>query len=186
LKSKDEQVQVIIKHLIHITNEEKVKVAFIRCDNSGENHDLQIQIKDNHPKLVCQFEFTAPDSAQNYGKVERKYATLYGRVRAMLNEAEFNWPLRHAMWANASLHATKLDILLIRSDTHLSLVYMYYGHKPEWAEHLHYFGEIVIVNSTTKSKPSCKIKVFQLIIWDPQWTIKGILMFFGTQNKTQP
>jgi hypothetical protein len=48
----------------------------------------------------------------------------------MLNEAEFNGT-RHAMWANASLHATKLDNLLIRPDTHLSPAYMYYGHTPE-------------------------------------------------------
>jgi hypothetical protein len=61
LKSKEEQVQVIITHLIHITNDDKFKVEFIRCDNSGENHDLQNQIKDNHPQLVCQFEFTAPN-----------------------------------------------------------------------------------------------------------------------------
>jgi hypothetical protein len=97
LKSKDEQVQVKITHPIHITNERKVKVEFIRCDNSGEYHDLQNQIKDNNPKLGCQFEFTEPDSPQQNGKAERKIATLYGRVRTMLNEAEFNWPLRHAM-----------------------------------------------------------------------------------------
>jgi hypothetical protein len=149
---------MIIKHLIHITNEEKAKVAFIRCDKSGGNHDLQNQIKDNHPKLVCQFEFTAPDSPQQNGKVERKIATLYGRVRAMLNEAEFNWPLRHAMWAYASLHATKLDNLLIRPDTYLSPVYMYYGHTPEWAEHLHSFVEIAIVTSTTKVKAKLDYK----------------------------
>jgi hypothetical protein len=64
LKSKDEQVQVIITHLIQITNDEKVKVEFIRCDNSGGNHDIQNQIKDDHPKLDCKFEFTAPDSPQ--------------------------------------------------------------------------------------------------------------------------
>jgi hypothetical protein len=39
VKSKYEQVQVIITHLIHITNDEKVKVEFIRCDNSAENPD---------------------------------------------------------------------------------------------------------------------------------------------------
>jgi hypothetical protein len=65
--------------------------------------------------LGCQFEFTAPDSPQKNGKVESKFATVYDRIRAMLNEAEFNWSLRHAMWAYASLHATKL----IRPDTHL-------------------------------------------------------------------
>jgi hypothetical protein len=50
------------------------------------------RINDNHPKLVCQFEFTAPDSPQQNGKVERKFATLYGRVQAMINDAELNWP----------------------------------------------------------------------------------------------
>jgi hypothetical protein len=90
LKTKDEQVQVIIRHLIQMTNEEKVKADFIRCDNSGENHDLQNQINDKHPNLVCQYEFTAPDSPQQNDKVERKFATLYGRVRVMLNEAGFN------------------------------------------------------------------------------------------------
>jgi hypothetical protein len=99
-------------------------------DISGENHDLHNQINDNHPKLVCQNDFTAPDSPQQNGKVEKKFATLYGRVRDMLNEAKFNWPLRHAMWAYASLHATKPDNLLIRPDTHLSSAYMYFEHTP--------------------------------------------------------
>jgi hypothetical protein len=49
LKTKDEQVQVIIRHLIHITNAKKVKVKYTRCDNAGENHDLQNQINDNNP-----------------------------------------------------------------------------------------------------------------------------------------
>jgi hypothetical protein len=133
--------------------------------------------------LVCQFEITAPDSPQQIGKVERQFAALYGRVRAILNEAEFNWPLRHAMWVYALLHTTKLDNLLIRPDTHLSPVYMNYGHTPEWAEHLHPFGEIAIVNLLLKSKPSRIIKVFQLFIWDPHWTIKGVLMFFGTPKQ---
>jgi hypothetical protein len=165
LKSKDEQVQVIITHLIHITNDVKV--------NSGENHDLQNQIKDNHSKLDCKFEFTAPDSPQQNGKVEKKFATLYGRVRAMLNEAEFIWPLRHDMWAYASLHATKIDNLLIRPGTHLSPVYMYDGHPPEWAEHLHYFGKIAIVKSTTKMKAKLANKVFPAIYLVPSVDHKG-------------
>jgi hypothetical protein len=121
-----------------ITEEEKVETlpkkevivhdkAF-RCDKLGENHDIKNQINDNNPKLVCQFEFTAPKSPQQSGKVERRFATLYGRVRAMLNEAEFNWP-GNAMWTYVSLHATKLDNLLIRPGTHLTPVYMYFGHS---------------------------------------------------------
>jgi hypothetical protein len=122
--------------------------------------------------LDCKFEFTAPDSQKN-GKVERKFATLYGRVRAMLNEAGFNWPLRHAMWAYASLHATKLDNLLIRSDTHLSPVYMYNGQTPAWAEDLHSFGKIAIVKSTTKMKAKLANKGFPAIYLGPSVDHKG-------------
>jgi hypothetical protein len=78
----------------------------------------------------------------------------------VLNEAEFNWPVHHAMWAYASLHATKLDNLLIRPYTHLSPVYMYYGHTTEWAEHLHSFGEIEVVKSTTRMKAKLANKGF--------------------------
>jgi hypothetical protein len=80
LKAKDEQVQVIIRHLIHLTNEKKVKIKYIRGENSGKIYNLQNQINDNHLKLVCQFEFTAPDSPQENGKVERKFAALYVMV----------------------------------------------------------------------------------------------------------
>jgi hypothetical protein len=45
----------------------------------------------------------------------------------MLNEAKLNWPLRDAMWAYSSLHATNLDNLLIRPDTHLNPYDMYHG-----------------------------------------------------------
>jgi hypothetical protein len=113
--------------------------------------------------LICQFELTASDSPQQNGKVERKFATIYGRVRAMLNEAEFNWPLRHAMWAYASLHATKLENLLLRPDTHLSPVYMYYGQKPEGDEQLHSFGKMAIVKPTTKVKAKLDNKGFPAI-----------------------
>jgi hypothetical protein len=46
-------------------------------------------MNDNHPKLVCQFEFTAPDSPQQNGKCGINFATLYGRAQAMLNGDKF-------------------------------------------------------------------------------------------------
>jgi hypothetical protein len=85
------------------------------------------------------------------------------------------------MWAYASFHS-KLDNLLIRPDTHLCPVYMYYGHTPGWAEHLRSFGEIAIVKSTTKMKaklankgfsaiylgPSVDHKVDNYVFWNPK------------------
>jgi hypothetical protein len=40
---------------------------------------------------------------------------------------------------------------------------MYYGYIPEWAEHLHSFGEIAIVKSTTKMKAKLANKSFPAI-----------------------
>ena len=35
------------------------------------------------------FEFTAPNTPQQNGKAERKFATLKGRIRAMMNWGDF-------------------------------------------------------------------------------------------------
>jgi transposase InsO family protein len=96
MKNKDDQVSIVIKH-IKMQNEPKVKVTYIGCDNSGENHDIQNYLRERSPKIRCKFEFTAPDSPQLNGKIERNFATLCGRVRAILHGAEFIPALRNIM-----------------------------------------------------------------------------------------
>jgi transposase InsO family protein len=52
------------------------KVKFIRCDNAGENTKAEAVLnKEGHG---IKFEFTAPGTPQQNGKVERKLATLMG------------------------------------------------------------------------------------------------------------
>jgi hypothetical protein len=46
LKTKGEQVSVIIKHIKSLQNECKVKIKNICCDKSGENHDIQSCIRE--------------------------------------------------------------------------------------------------------------------------------------------
>jgi transposase InsO family protein len=57
-------------------------VKYIRCDNPGEN--LKLEAGCLKEGLGVQFEYTAPGTPQQNGKVECKFATLYARVRAML------------------------------------------------------------------------------------------------------
>ena len=61
------------------------KVKFLRCDSAGENTKFKADVEKDG--LNVEFEFTAPRTPQHNGKVERKFATLYGRLRAMLDEA---------------------------------------------------------------------------------------------------
>jgi hypothetical protein len=119
MKTKDETKHHVITLILDLQKDKNIKVKFICCDNSGENRDIQQEII-QIPKIRVQFEFTAPDTPQQHGKIERKFATLYGKFRATLNESEFTWPFRRGMWAYCALLITKLDNALIRSDVHLS------------------------------------------------------------------
>jgi transposase InsO family protein len=62
-----------------------IEVKFIRCDDSGENKSFC--------KTCCaighniKFEFSSPRTPQQNGKVERKFQTFFGRIRAILNNA---------------------------------------------------------------------------------------------------
>ena len=55
--------------------------------------------------LKIKFEFTAPYTPQQNGKIERNFQTLYGKIRAMLNWARLPARLRSKLWAQcASVH----------------------------------------------------------------------------------
>ncbi len=63
-------------------------VRYIRCDNAGENYSLKKEI--DHEGMNIQFEFTARQTTQQNGKVEGAFATLYGRMRAMMTAAKID------------------------------------------------------------------------------------------------
>jgi hypothetical protein len=46
LRHKNDQVSVVIKLMNWLQNEALVKVKFLCCDNSDENHDIQTIIED--------------------------------------------------------------------------------------------------------------------------------------------
>jgi hypothetical protein len=87
MKTNNETKHHVINLFLDLQKDKNIKVKFIRCDNSGENKDIQqgiIQI----PNIRVELEFTAPDTPQQNGKFS-----------ATLNEAEFTWPLCRGLWA---------------------------------------------------------------------------------------
>ena len=84
----------------------------MHCDNAGKNLILQrVCEKDG---LGVLFELTAPGTPQQNGKVERKFATLYGRMRAMLHGSNIEGTPRRQLSAKAALTATELDQILVK------------------------------------------------------------------------
>jgi hypothetical protein len=101
----------MITFLLQLQKETKLNVEFIRCDNSGENNQFQTAVNVN-PHMHLKFGYTAPGTPRQNGRIESKFATLYGKSYTMLNAAKFNWPARHKMWAYSANQAADLENIL--------------------------------------------------------------------------
>jgi hypothetical protein len=81
---KSDLSKIITKWLKQFEIEYNTKVKYFRCDNAGENTKFKEEISVIGHYI---FEFTAPNSPQQNGKVERKLSTLYNKVHSLLNAA---------------------------------------------------------------------------------------------------
>jgi hypothetical protein len=91
------------------------------------------------------FEFIIPGSQQYNGVVERMFATLFGMVRSMLNEARVPMLLRRGLWADAARTATDMWNYLVSYTSDKSSYEKFMGVKYDPIDTLHTFGEMVIV-----------------------------------------
>jgi hypothetical protein len=98
LSAKSELPSTAISWIHAFQKEHAVEVRFLRCDNSGENNRLQQELAAD-TKLYIEFEFTAPYSPQQNGQIERKFTTIWGKVRTTLNGTKLPWSLRNKLWA---------------------------------------------------------------------------------------
>ena len=86
-------------------------MKIIRLDNSGENNALEKLCKQEG--LGIKFEYTAPGTPQQNGRVERKFQTLYRRLRSSLFGSGIKGAFKKRLWAEAANTATDLDNILV-------------------------------------------------------------------------
>ena len=141
LKSKDLLSDTVCTWIEEMQSKHSITIDKIRCDNAGENKSLQKDCKIRFPKII--FEFTAPHTPQQNGKVERAFATLYGRVRSMFNAAGLTGTLRQGLWAECARTATYLENILVYDK--ISSFEKFYGFCPKWTSTMRVFGEIAIL-----------------------------------------
>jgi hypothetical protein len=142
LKRKSETKDKICALVMELKNKNGFNVLFIRCDNAGENKVTRDELKRIAPAL--QFEFTAPDTPQQNGCVERKFATLYGRVRAMLNRARLPNKIRNKLWAEAANMANEAENMSLKVGKNAPTHKEFFGFKSKNVWNLRCFGEIGI------------------------------------------
>lgn len=93
--------------------------------------------------------------------MERKFATLYNKVRAVLNAAGFTEWLRIQLWAQAAHYLTELENILY--DNSYVCPYQILNRKPRWVKDLRTFGEIGIVYDNQKIKSKLRNKGYPCI-----------------------
>jgi hypothetical protein len=118
-------------------------VRKIRCDNVGENNALEKMCEKE--EFGIQFEYTSPGSSQYNGKVERKFATLYARVRTMMNAAKLPRQLREGLWAEAAETASQIEDKIVTPNKTIAAYNKFYNIKEEKLKAFNPFGSIGIV-----------------------------------------
>ena len=150
LKQKSDLGQRMISLLLEIHNKDKITIKNIRCDNAGENRSLQQLCAENPALSHINFEFTARDTPQQNGTVERAFATLYGRIRATNNCAKLPLALRNGLWTECAATCTTLDTILCHGSDNRSAYQKYYNKDPPFKHMLRVFGEVGIVKTAAR------------------------------------
>ena len=154
MKRKSDLATEGIKLMKTIMNNSGVTIKVIRCDNAGENKTLEKEIIDRGMNI--RFEYTATNTPQQNGRVERKFATIYGRVRSMLTGAGIEGELRKSLWAEAGNTAINLMNIQVRNKIEKTPYERFYGQDelPRYVKNLRSFGEVGVIlkNGKMKSK----------------------------------
>jgi len=131
IRDRSDTAEVMMRFIRIQRKRGNMTVKIIRCDNSGENQSFEEEAL-NSTDLNLKFEYTAPYTPEQNGKVERKYQTLYGKTRAMLNTALLPISVRNRCWAQCAALATILDNLTASSCYEICARTKFYGSVPRW------------------------------------------------------
>jgi hypothetical protein len=126
-------------------------VKFVRLDNAGENKKLKECSKSADWKLDIEYEFTAQDTPQQNHLAELGFAVLANHRRALMHHAIVPLKERCKLFCEAFKTATLLDGLIpIKLDGKVKPCVVHWSGKlPDFAKHLHTWGEAGTVKTKT-------------------------------------
>ena len=93
---KSDVPEAMLEFIRDLEAKHKIKVKKLRCDRAGENIKTDELLRSNG--LGIEFKYTAAGTPQQNGKVERKIATIIGKLRSMLSAAGIKDKSRHRIW----------------------------------------------------------------------------------------
>ena len=135
-----------------------VPVANVRCDNAGENIALETKANSNEWQLNVRMEYTGAATPQRNSLVEVGFATLMGRSRALMYQANVPQEIRYKVVKEVVKTATLLDgLTVIEIDGKKATRYVHRdGKNPGFVNHLRTWGEAGIVKTKGTMTPKLK------------------------------
>ena len=114
LSAKSHAGDVIVEVFQELKVKHGIKPKYIRCDDSGENHKAEEACWKNG--FNVKFEYTPPGTPQRNGRIEKKFATCYGRMRACYKASGImEDDLKYKIWGECAMCITKLDNITVSS-----------------------------------------------------------------------
>ena len=139
LMKKKSAVPTLVEDLVIELKAQGHQVKYLRMDNAGE-HSKEL-IRKCH-QLGVEPEFTAPNTPQQNGIVERRFVTDRDRAMAMMVAAGLNEEMRMLLKGEAILCAARIGDLLISGKRTQSAQEMYKKERPDLLHYLVEFGRI--------------------------------------------
>ena len=156
---KKNQLGEKVGNLLDILKGAGIAVKYVRCDNAGENMK-QLQAMCETRGITM--EYTAPNTPQQNGVVERKFVTIRDRAQALMIGARLSRDYEQLLWAEAVYTATRLTNIVVNTYLKtLSSDELWYGTPPKLFDHLTQWGRIgfvkdqKIIKKLTKKSIKC-------------------------------
>ena len=151
MSHKDMLALKLVPFVKKLKAEFNIDVRIIRCDNAGENKSFEEASK--REGLNIKFEYTAVNTPQQNGRVERKLQTLYGRLRATLLGCGIEMPIRNRLWPECANTLTDMDNILVKPGETTDSFQQFFGEGAKSnIDSTKKFGESCVVADRTKIK----------------------------------
>ena len=146
LKKKSDLGATMMRLVKELLSKEGIMTRFVRCDNAGENYAFKRMCENEG--IGIQFEFTAVETPQHNGRVERKFASLYAKVRAVMNEAGFTQEMRDGLWSECASTMTDHENIMTSKLKPVPSHNLLFGKDAKYVRHMKTFGEVGVTKIT--------------------------------------
>ena len=158
LKKKSDLNDVILPKIKELKSK-GIDIKRVRMDNAGENLKLGDKLKE----IGVAVEYTAPNTPQQNGVVERAIATVVSRARAMISEAGLDEELKQKLWAECFNTSTNLSNIVVKDGMTPYEKFHGEGKKPRWTRHLVPFGLIGYAANRSEIKAKLDDRAYKVL-----------------------